>query len=70
MTTATTTKTSTMSIRAQAEQRRQQKETIAKQVFVIATNDVDAALKYMQDHLTWEFIHHFNWYSKLTNYIE
>ena len=56
--------TNTMSIRAQAEQRRQQKQTIAKQAINIAKTDVDAALKYMQDHLTWEFIHHFKWYHK------
>jgi hypothetical protein len=54
---ATTTKT----VRAQAEERRKQKEIIAKQAIEIAKKDVDAALKYIKDHFTWDFIHHFQW---------
>lgn len=51
----------TVSMKKTTDQRRQEKETHAIQAIDLAKSNVDLALDYMQEHLPWEFLHHFTW---------
>jgi hypothetical protein len=59
-----TTKTTTMTVRAQAEERRQHRIAIYKQAVELAKTSVDAAMDLMEREMIEKYVEHNKWYER------
>ena len=56
-TTAIRATSNNATMRTVAEEKHKKMDIIAKQAMEIATTNVDGALEYMKNHLSWNFLH-------------